>query len=269
MRRDRRGGGHRLRAARIRHDHRKRAGPAVDRLGLRLLRRVRRALPDRFALLYRFRDPRARGDDDLHLLRLRLRHPPGGFRRPARVGAGAARESVQRRPSLREGPFRLLLRELPGPADDAAHPAQRHARGSDLGRSARPGGGAVLGLARRRLRCHRLREADERGKLHHPEVLPRRHGHQQRRPLRAPLSLAVGGGTGAELRQWGDDEFVQGPRRRELHLCHRDQHHRRASHYRVAGHAIDPRRRQADRRQPSRDRTRPLRRSPHPEPGGK
>ena len=60
VRRDRRDRGHRLRAARVRHDDWKRAGPAGDRFALCVLRRVRRPLPDGARSFTGGRRPRVR-----------------------------------------------------------------------------------------------------------------------------------------------------------------------------------------------------------------
>ena len=50
------------------------------------------------------------------------------------------------------------------------------------------------GAEPRALRGARLRQGDQRGRLPHPEVLPRRDGHEQRRSLHAALPLPVGRG---------------------------------------------------------------------------
>ncbi len=63
---------------------------------------------------------RARGADDLRLLRRGLRHLPGRARQPHRQRPGRPGQPGQPGPALRQGPLRLRVRQPSRPADHAA-----------------------------------------------------------------------------------------------------------------------------------------------------
>jgi hypothetical protein len=170
--------------------------PADGELGLHLVRPVRRDLPDRrLAPQGDAGADRAAGRDHLPLLRGRLRHREHRARgRPPR-GDGGRRpgEPLERGHAVRQGALRDRLRPRAGPRAAPDGPARGTLGAGRLGRGARPrrrGARPPPG----RLRRARLGQGDQRGRLPHPEALPRRDGYQQRRPLHPPLPLAVGRG---------------------------------------------------------------------------
>ncbi len=124
---------HRAQRQGLRHPDRVRPERPDGELLLRLLRRVRRGLPDRRADQQadpHHPDPAAhrtgRGGHGLPVLRRRLRadllRGPRAQRDLLRRGPGAARLA---RPAVREGPVRLGLRGLAAAADHAADPPRR------------------------------------------------------------------------------------------------------------------------------------------------
>ena len=240
----------------------------VPRVRVRLVRRVRRVVPDRRADREVARcDGRAGacGDDHLRILRGRLLVQGGDQRRRRRTHGAESRRRGEPRPCLREGPFRLWLRDASGPRPEAHDPRADHrplAR-SLLGGCYRARGERIpahpgclrAGLGRR----HHLVALHERGNLPGAEAGARRTWHQQRRYLRAGVSLAdrvwleeharrVRGHAGVRL---GDEG---GRDRRD-----RRQPDRRASGLRLADEAPSAPGRPADRDRPARDRPGALR----------
>ena len=95
--------------------------------------------------------------------------------------------------ALREGPVRDGLPPREGPRRPPDGPAGRPLGAGLLGRGPRRRGGRARAPPRA-LRGARLRQGDQRGRLPHPEALPRGDEHEQRGSLHAPLPLALGRG---------------------------------------------------------------------------
>ena len=109
--------------------------PAAARVDLHVVRLVLRRLSDGCDLPEEG-SPRARqaGRDHLPVLRRRLRHQARCHRRRADRALGRrAAQRLQPGHAVRQGPLRLRVRQPSRPADDAADPTQRHARGSHAG----------------------------------------------------------------------------------------------------------------------------------------
>jgi len=94
---------------------------------------------------------------------------------------------------VREGPLRHRLRPLARPRDVTAGEARRPLGGGRLGRGARRRRRGVRPPPRA-VRRARQRQGHQRGRLPRAEVLPRGDGDQRRRPLHAPVPLALGRG---------------------------------------------------------------------------
>ncbi len=188
--------GHRHAGARARDEGRRpRRRPHVV-LRLHVLRPVRGHLSDgRPQAQGSARADRPIDRDHVSLLRRGLRDRrrsprgraacPDGRRRPG--------QQVERGDALRQGALRHRLRAR-ARSDHASHgqarrPVARGLVGRSPGRSV-----GRAGAPPRTLRGARQREGDQRGRLRHPEVLPRGHGHEQRGSLHAALPLAVRGG---------------------------------------------------------------------------
>ena len=182
------------------------------------MRTVRRDVPHRSAPAEgRAGDGRATRRDDVSLLRRRLRDRSARARRPASRGDGRRRsaEPFERRHALREGPLRHGLRACARPHRPSDGPARRRVARDVVGRRARHRGRRAR-AASREVRRAREREGDERGRVPDPEALPHRDGDEQRRPLHAPLPLAVGGGHARVDGLGRDVELVPGLRRGRL-----------------------------------------------------
>ena len=106
------------RGPRLRLEGRRRRGRAVPDLGMRVVRRLRAGLPDRFAAREdrdRTRPARAFRDHHLRLLRRRLQLQGRDAGRHGGAHGAVEGRQGESRTFLREGPLRLGLRQSPGP----------------------------------------------------------------------------------------------------------------------------------------------------------
>ena len=166
---------------------------------MRVLRRLRAGVPDSDAQRkagHREGNAGAHGGDDLRLLRRRLFIQGGAQRGRGPPHGPLQSRQGQRRPFLRQGPFRLWLR----------HPQGPHSQADDPRAHRRPVARGLLGRGHRlcgeRIQAHpgevwaRLGRGDqfvtlhERGSVPGPEDGSRRVRQQQHRHLCARLPLA-------------------------------------------------------------------------------
>ncbi len=198
----RRGPGHvrpddrrsRLRLARL-----GRPGPAVPRVRVRELRRLRPGLPDRRAPgedPHPARPAEPERPDDLRLLRRRVLVQGRDAGRHRREHGPVQGRRGERGPLVRQGPLRVGLRQPPGSRagpDGPRHDRRAVARGQ-LGRGHRlhrdPLHRDRHPVRRERDRWHHVVALHERGGLPRPEDGPRGVRHEQRRHLRPRLPLA-------------------------------------------------------------------------------
>ncbi len=185
---------HRPARARSRHEGGRGRRRSHGVLGVHVVRPVRGDVPDgRAPSQGAAGQDHAHRGDDLPVLRGRLRHRAGRARGRAAGRHGRRRpgQSLQRGHAVREGALRHRLRARARPHHAPDGPARRALAGGLVGpRPGRRGGRARA--PSRPLRGARVRQGHQRGRLRHPEVRARRHGHQQRGPLHAPLPLALG-----------------------------------------------------------------------------
>ena len=251
-------------------------GPGLPRVDLRVVRRLRRHVPDR-------RDHRdlpagAGGevaDDALrprrhhHLRLLRRRLPAGGARRrrPRRLDQPGARRPREQGPHVPEGPLRARLRaqaRAPAHAADprrarrraaAPRPGTRRSRASSSRADAHP-----RRRRARRDRRPRLLARDERGLLRHAAPHARRDRHAQHRQLLARLPLPHVVGAAPVARPVRRDRLVRRHRGRRRGDPHRRQPDRGPPGRRRADQAGDAARPEARHDRPAPDRAVGLRR---------
>ena len=232
-------------------------------VGMRLVRRLRRSVPDRRAgREVAHPDRRAdQGDDDhLRVLRRRLLVQRRVEERRGRADGAEPRRPRQPRPRLRQGPLRLRLRDASRPHHHADDPQvdRRSVAAGHLGRGDRPRGERVQahpGEVRPRLdRRHHVVALHERRDVPRAEARARGVRQQQRGHLRARLPFAdrlrpeehhrrIRGHAGLRL---GDEGRRHHRRRRESD--------RRPSGVRLAAEAAPAPGREADRHRSARDR---------------
>ncbi len=186
-------------------------------LGMRRLRRVHPGLPggrpDGEAGLRQQAEEKGRAEKSGHHLPvLRRRLPAGALDQGRQDRQGQGRGlGAQLRRHLRQGPLRPRFRPAPRPPDQALDPQGRQAGGSQLGRSAGPGGRQARrhqeGARPRRPGRPLVGQVHQRGEFRLPEV--RAHGFrlQQRRPLRPPVPRLDRGRPGPLLRLRRHDQF--------------------------------------------------------------
>ncbi len=237
----------------------------VLRLRMRVVRRLRRGVPDRRAdreVAHPARPSAAYRDDDVRVLRRRLLVQGGGEGRAGRAHGAQPGRPREPRPRVRQGPVRLRLCHASRPHHDADDPQvdRRSVAAGELGRSDRARGERVpphSGEVRPRLdRRHHLVALHERGDVPRAEARARGVRQQQRRHVRARLPFAD------RLRPEEHDRRVG--RHAGLRLRHEGRrHHRRRresdrgpSGVRLAAEAAAAAGRQAHRRRSARDRAR-------------
>ncbi len=238
--------------------------PFLD-VRMRVLRRLRRGLPDGGAFREDARRGRAAGphrDDDLRVLRRRLFAQCRGPGRCGRADGARPPGWRKRGPRLRQGAVRLRLRHARRPGHDTDDPPQDHGSlaprelgGRDRACGARvqaPAGEVRPGLDRR----HHIVALHQRGDLPRAEARACGFRQQQRRHLRPRLPLARPATAQAHAgRIRGHAGVHVGHEVRRDHADRR-QRHRRAPGVRLAAQAPPARGREADRGRPARHRYR-------------